>query len=304
MAEGRGPIPGAGATQQDWDRWNGNANGNTVYRVPEGYYPAAGYGINQARKVQPDAANANQYLSMFNLAGTGLSQGQQDALAASGYNTGLGAVSDWQKNKDPFVLDSQIPLMGMVANETRLREVLGLNQLHANLAQQQFNTTGEYIRQNNANVMSSYDTARNELSMAGQGAITGLLSREKQAIAGTQQQMQSRGLGNTTIMDNARQGVQRRTSQDIAGVQEQVGAQRSALAQDRAKMEFAAGQNMSEFMKYRTRYEGGLLDQRGGILSSVIDNYKANAPQQNDKDNTGQALQTAAMVAAVAAAFV
>lgn len=300
MAQGTGFHPGI--SDEEWRRRNGTSQYS--YRVPEGYYPAAGYGINGNGEVQPEAANANQFLKMFNLAGTGLNQSQQDALKASGYNPGLDAVADWQKNKDPFVLDTQVPLVGMISNETRLREVLGLNQLHANLAQSQLNATGQQIADTNRSVMGSYDTARNELDMAGQGAVRGLLAREKMAIAGTQQNLQSRGLGSSSVLDNARQGVQRQTSQDIASVQEGVGAQRSALATDRAKMQFATGQNLSEFMKYRTQYEGGLIDQRGGILSSVIDNYKANTTPQNEKNNTGEALQTAAMVAAVAAAFV
>lgn len=255
---------------------------------------------------QPAAMNANQFLGMFNLGGTGLTPDQQAALSNLGVDTGASAISKWQEDvrKNPLVWDTQVPLISQIANEGRYREALGLNTLQGQLAQSQLNQTGQQIQANNASVMGNYDTARRELDMAGQGAITGLLNRERQQIGASQQSLQGRGLGNTSIVDNARRGIQADTGQNIAGVQEQVGQQRSNLATQRGQMQFATGSQLSDFMQNRTRMETGIMGDRINLIQSMNDQAKGNAPSTTTGgggNQTGQQIATLATAAILAA---
>lgn len=291
-------------------------NGTRIYNSGPGYAVPSGAGGNDlyafqwgrgGQSAEPSAAITNEYLKYFNLTGGGLTSEQEAALKASGNDTGLDAVRQWQQSaRDlPFSLDNQVGIANLVMNEARYRESLGINTLQQQLAQSQLNQTGQFLYNNMNDVLGQYDTARNELDMAGQGAITGLLSRERQAIASTQQNLQSRGLGSSSVLDNARQGIQRRTSQDIAQVREDVGGQRSALAERRGQAQQSLGANMADFMKYRTATEQNILQNRQGLIGSVQNQYQGNSQQAGgDKNNAQSALGFFAAAAPIIAALI
>lgn len=293
---------------------------------------------------EPSAINANDFLNTFNLGGSGLTPEQQLALGNMGVDTGASRIGQWQRGVQDaggLLWDSQVPLVAQIANEGRYREALGLNTLQSQLAQSQLNETGAFMAGNRSarfgemvgtdqaysqgmgEVMKSFDTARNELDMAGQGAITGLLARERQQIAGAQQNLQSRGLGSTSVMDNARQGIQQRTGRDIASVQENVGGMRSQVAQNRAgaqqsmygtqaqirgdntrsRMALDAGQ--ADFMNRRQQTESGILGNRINLIQSMNDQARGNAPaQQEQDDGFSNFLGVAAVAAPIIAALV
>lgn len=294
---------------------------------------------------EPNAQNANTLLGMFNFGGSGLTADQTKALEASGYDTGAGAINQWQqdvRNNGGLTWDNQVPLVSQILNEGRYREALGLNTLQSQLAQSQLNETGAYMANNRDSrfgemvgtdqaysqgmndVMKSFDTARNELDMAGQGAVTGLLSRERQQVAGAQQNLSRQGLGSSSVLANARQGIQSQTGRDIAGVQEQVGGMRSSVAQQRAgaqqsmygtqanlradntrsRMALDAGQ--ADFMNRRNQTESGILGNRINLIQSMNDQAKGNASQTNESSNDGlsQVLGFASVAAPIVAALV
>lgn len=319
--------PGGGATQSNpFSQWYDNFD--TPYQGS-----------------QTSAENANRFMSVFDLGESGLTPEQRASLGAQGVDTGSGQISRWQQSLGEaggLKWDTQVPLVSQILNEKRYREALGLNTLQQQLAQSQMNETGAFMAsarndrfgemasadqaysQGMGDVMKSYDTARNELDMAGQGAVTGLLARERQQVSGAQQNLSSRGLGSTSIMDNARAGIQGQTGRDIAGVQEQVGGMRSQVAQSRAgaqqsmygtqaqlrsdntrsRMALDAGQ--TDFMKQRTQTENGILGNRINLIQSMNDQAKGNAPQTQDQpDNTfSQVLGVAAVAAPIIAALV
>lgn len=315
--------PGGGSTQSNpFSQWYSNFN--TPYQGS-----------------QTSAENANRYMSVFNMGNTGLTPEQQAALASQGINTGAGDIAKWQQSLGEaggFKWDTQVPIASQIANQGRFQAALGLNTLQGQQAQSQLNETGAFMASNRnarfgeltaadagysqgmGEVMKSYDTARNELDMAGQGAITGLLARERQQVAGAQQGLQSRGLGNTTIVDNARRGISADTGTAIAGVQEQVGGMRSQVAQNRAGAQQSMygtqadmrqkavmqrnmiDSGMSDFMKSRTQYENGILGDRINLIQSMNDQAKGNAPAANSvkPDNTGAYVSAGASIASAA----
>lgn len=122
------------------------------------------------------------------------------------------------------------------ADDQRYQDILGIYRGAADLAHNQFNQQGDYLHSTIGEV--------NQLGNAGRQRI---LDREQRQLAGVGSSLRSRGLGNTTVLDNARRGVGADTNRALTENDEMVGS-----------MRVGARNRLSDFMAGRTQAETGL----------------------------------------------
>lgn len=67
-------------------------------------------------------------------------------------------------------------------------------------------------------VQSGYGTARANAGLSAQNARQGVMDREKQSMGTLSQSLASRGLGSTTLLDNARRGLSSSTSRELSNI--------------------------------------------------------------------------------------
>jgi hypothetical protein len=139
------------------------------------------------------------------------------------------------------------------------------------LAQGQLNQAGEYLQGNNQAVLGDYARARGEIEGVGRQARSDIGRRGAQQQASVMQGLQARGLGNTSILQNAQRGVAGDTERSYQGLNESLAGLRSGLAERTGQARFAGGQQMGDFMRYRTGLETGLLGQHGEFTRSRVE---------------------------------
>lgn len=138
------------------------------------------------------------------------------------------------------------------ANEARFLEMLRLNTQAQNLAQQQFNQTGQFLFDRIGRAMA-------DLAGAGQQAMRDISARETAQMGAATQDLQRRGLGNTTLLNSARRAIAADANRARAGVTEGVAGLRANI---RGGME----RDLADFMQRRTQGEVGLLQDRSGLI--------------------------------------
>lgn len=108
-----------------------------------------------------------------------------------------------------------------------------------------FDTRDRFKRESMANIQSGYRNAKRDIRHAGTAAKREARAAGTQAQAASQQSMASRGLYNTTVMDNATRGISADTSRAIQDIQLSLGQMRSQLELDRTEaIDTALGRNL------------------------------------------------------------
>jgi hypothetical protein len=109
-------------------------------------------------------------------------------------------------------------------------------------AQQQANQAGMERYQNllgavsgtKNSVLGAFGQAESNLSQMGNTAIRQIAGDRTRALAGSDQSLISRGLGNTTVRNAARRGIVGDSQRAMADVQERVGTAKAGLSTQRA----------------------------------------------------------------------
>lgn len=181
------------------------------------------------------------------------------------------------------------------ADDIRYDTVLGMHRDARNLAQGQFNETGQLMQALRGNLSGQlnqagqefanahgdidrgYTQAQAEIQGQGQTARRDILDRERRSLGATANQMRGAGLGNTTIVQNAGRAIRGDTNRDLGALYEGMAGLRAGVAErggqaragartnlanfsaNRASQEYGAGQDLTNFMRDRTGQETGLL---------------------------------------------
>lgn len=108
-----------------------------------------------------------------------------------------------------------------------------------------------------------FGDAKMQLGMAGNAARQTTVTGGKQAAAGMQQSMISRGLYGTTALDNAQRGISSDVSRRLAQIDEEVGSMFAGLATQRAGAVAGAQQGLGQFFQ-------GAYGQKQNALENYI----------------------------------
>ena len=241
--------------------------------------------------------NSNMWLNNYaqSWANT-LTPAEKQAAAAQGID--LSAINRaGSLGYDPLKWHGQLGMDAAIANETRYANMLALAQLGQAQAAGQLNETGALLQQRRQTasdqlnqtgeqyagvlrgVGKGYDAARNEIESAGRTGRQDLMDRERQALGATESSLASRGLGGTTVLDNARRGVRSDTNRSLGALNESLAGLRGGLAERRTGAEAQAGTNLANFMQQRTGFESGLtgdlaqfMGNRAQFENSLLNN--------------------------------
>lgn len=236
-----------------------------------------------------------------------LGEGASDQGAARNIVDILGPIGEFIANRRAVDQARASQEAANRANEERYQQVLGLLGQAQDLTAGQFNQTGEVLRglregaTNQLNetgqvvargrdiVRSGFDRARNEVNTLGMSAARDIRDRGTRAAAETTSSLQSRGIGNTSVLDSARRAVHGDTERNLgdlnermaglrAGIQErgtlaEAGANRdlASFMLNRTGIETGLGSELARFMERRTQAETGLLERRGGAIERRSD---------------------------------
>ena len=132
------------------------------------------------------------------------------------------------------------------------------------LASSQFDAAGQEWIRHYDRTMGDYDNAKRELS--GQGDFERRRINE-QATAGranAAQALQSRGLGNSTVVNAAQRGVQREADRSHEQLTEGLGRLYSGVEERRAGARQSLNAGLQAHMANRTATETGLLNRQAG----------------------------------------
>lgn len=261
----------------------------------------------------PQVQQAN-WGQQFAPLGGGMSGSELARLQGAGYDTSsISNIMNWARNANtdprtgkanPIQDPSQLGFLNNMANESRYREMLGLNQLQGLNAEQGMGQAYGAFGGGLQGLMQGYDTARQEIQGVGQSAVGGLMAREQQQLGESRTSLQSRGLGNTTVVDNARRGIQSGTNTGLADISERIAGLRGGLAERRGASMMSAGQGLSDLLMRGTDYQNSILGERAGMLERRQDYFKGNAPQKStsfwNSPSTGAAIGAAGGIGAAA----
>lgn len=160
-------------------------------------------------------------------------------------------------------------LLGGSAAKKRAKEQKALWKQSVGLYGDFLNDPNSLLKQGGAQYGAAIDTLKSgfknaqlNLGMAGNAARQTTLTQGKQAQAGTQQSMISRGLYGTTALDNARMGISSAVSRQLAQIDESIGAQLAGL-QTQGAMATAGAQQAY----------GGYLGNAYGAKQNTLENY-------------------------------
>jgi hypothetical protein len=133
------------------------------------------------------------------------------------------------------------------AKGARLRgkELFGLSQFDYFDREGLFDTRDRFKRESVANIEKGYGDAKKQLKGAGIAAKQEARAAGTQTQADMQQSMASRGLYNTTVLDNATRGISADTSRAVQDIQLELGQLNSKLELDKMEaMDMALGRNL------------------------------------------------------------
>ena len=109
------------------------------------------------------------------------------------------------------------------------------------------------IKQLGVQTKQTYGKAFKNIAKLGQSARGRVEQGGTRALAESEQDLINRGLGNTSIRETARRGIRSDVEQNQLAIDEQVGAQRSNLFQNRAGMEFVSISCAVDAIEQRSR---------------------------------------------------
>ena len=128
-------------------------------------------------------------------------------------------------------------------------------------------TTGQTDRQNQYNALIQQIMGKNGyLSQEGTTGMTRIAQNEAQQKGATQQDLISRGLGNSTIVNTMQQGVANNAEQQRQALQENVGMQKAGMASSLFGMNPAP--SSSQYMDMISRLAGSGAGVPGGITGN------------------------------------
>lgn len=164
---------------------------------------------------------------------------------------------------------------GDLADSARYENILGIYRNAQQNAAQQLDQTGQQFSNVIGDVDRGYAAAGSELASAGDTARRDILTREAQNLGAANRSARTRGIGNTTILDNLRRGVQSDTNRELTGLYGNLAGQRSALAERRGTAVAGARGNLANFMQNRTNTESGLALAQAEPVQRRSDLYSA-----------------------------
>jgi hypothetical protein len=154
-------------------------------------------------------------------------------------------------------------------NQQNLNKILGIYQ---NLGQQQLGMMGTAIGQGQAAkqaITQGYGNAIAKVAGAGQSAKSDVLANQTGQLAGAQQSLVSRGLGNTTTLDAAGRGIHYDTNRSLAAIDEAIGQMRAGLEVGRGQALAGAEQNIGNLWQGFNAANQKLGLSQADLLSNV-----------------------------------
>jgi hypothetical protein len=145
-------------------------------------------------------------------------------------------------------------LLGSSAAKKRAAEQRGLHKQALGIYGDFMNDPNSYLTRGERSMQGAlgaidqgYAEAARNLGGIGAAARRTALGQAKQATAGMQQSMISRGLYGTTAFDNAQRGISSDLSRNLMNVNAQVGQMRAGLAQQQAMAKSSALQSLGSY---------------------------------------------------------
>lgn len=224
-----------------------------------------------------------QFNSLFDILQQQMRSGQVNP------NTGYGQLQQIYNRLSPRYASRLSNEWAGMEQQRQIGDVYSNIAAQQNLAQSQLNQAGQYLQNNNQAVMGDYARARGEINSVGQQAQSDIGRRGAQQQAGVMQGLQARGLGNTSILQNAQRGVASDTARNYQGLNESLAGLRGGLAERQGGMRNQLGQQMGDFMRYRTGLETGLLGQHGDFTRSRVEARDRNLLAQMQAASLAQA---------------
>ena len=234
--------------------------------------------------------NANWSLNNGLIGGSNLTDSQRQYLASMGMLSNTGQTTVQGLGHDPIKWQGELGRENFLGQLSNWEDMLNQQRMGMLNTQQQLNATGQQIsdaggrlssdlsrteqaiRDTNTGVQRDYENADSALRGYGRSAKRSALDRERQGMASSEASLRSRGLGNTTVMDNARNQIQSDTNRELSTIEESVGTARSGLNERRAGARAQTGQYMTDFMgragamNYGSgMYLANFMQQRAGI---------------------------------------
>ncbi len=120
------------------------------------------------------------------------------------------------------------------------------------------------LKGNVAGINKGFGDAKASLGQFGNAARANALGQQKQQLGGLAQSMASRGLGGTTVLDNANRGIYSDTSRRLAEIDEAQGQMLSSLALGKTSAMGAARGDLANFYAQRNQAE---ISDRHDLIS-------------------------------------
>ena len=125
----------------------------------------------------------------------------------------------------------------------------------------------DILRGNLQTINKGYGQAAGHLSRYGQSARTGVLDQQKQQMGSMGQSLTSRGLYNTTLVDNAQRGIYADTSRRLAEIDESLGAMFSNLEMGKTQATLGARSALAGFYPAR---QGAITQSRNDLAQLMM----------------------------------
>lgn len=161
------------------------------------------------------------------------------------------------------------------ANSKRYKQALGIWDQLQGQQSNIYNQAQGLLGQSLATIRSGYGAAANSLAGSGTTAKQGILAREKQSTASSQQSLIDRGLYGSTTLDAAQRGISYDASQQMSAVDETIGRMLSELQVGQAQAESGALRGMASFQQQRYQT---LADLLGGKVNTITSRQDVAAP--------------------------
>jgi hypothetical protein len=138
-----------------------------------------------------------------------------------------------------------------------------------------FNKSEGLLKQNLAGTKFGFQQAKRNLAGFGNAARADAMGQQKQQMAGLAQGLASRGLGGTTVVENAQRGIYSDTSRRLAEIDEQVGSALAGLSLNKAAAMGGARSDLANF--YAQRNQAEIYDRE-----QLINLWLGTIPQANN----------------------
>lgn len=180
----------------------------------------------------------------------------------------FGGTSDFQKMSGDWadVFGTGAAKAANAANYKRYKQALGIWDQLQGQQSNIYNQAQGLLGQSLATIRSGYGAAANSLAGSGTTAKQGILAREKQSTASSQQSLIDRGLYGSTTLDAAQRGISYDASQQMSAVDETIGRMMSELQVGQTQAESGALKGMAAFQQQRYQ---SLSDMLGGKIGTI-----------------------------------